>query len=232
MWILSEAVGSGKQGVIPVSPSAASPGAPLASALGKQWGWRLHVVLWVLRCITSFRVHPAERESAASPNHSSPSSLPGLGETMHRLTWSTLGLGLRSTSHALVQPHAPVRSRVLSHVEWWQFVLSTSSLSVTNLRPWAQVNLQPVWHDSSLQGCSPDLLTFLWAQKQQSRKSGASFRAGQRLEQASNQPRGGVVGGWGRGGGPSPSKSAIPCSLCWPWNSGDFRLQTCHYSRF
>lgn len=53
---------SGKQGMIPVSPSAASPGAPLASALGRQQGWRLHVVLWVLRCIMRFRVHPAERE--------------------------------------------------------------------------------------------------------------------------------------------------------------------------
>lgn len=234
MWILSEAVGSGKQGVIPVSPSAASPGSPLASALGKQWGWRLHVVLWVLRCITSFWVHPAERKSAASPGHSSPSSLPGLGETMHRLTWSTLGLGLGSTTHALVQPHTPVWSRVRSHAEWWQFVLSTSSLSVTNLHFWAQVNLQPVWHDWSLQGCSPDLLTFLWAQKQQSSydhpQEVRCLLQGWAEVRASIQPTPWWVAEAGEVG--PPPKSALPCSLCWPWNSGDFRLQTCHYSSF
>ena len=148
MWILSEAMGSGKQGVILVSPSAASPGSPLASALGKQRGWRLHAVVWVLRCITSFRVHPAKCK-------------------MRSLTWShavwaaSWGLGNDARAHLVTCSPGSLGG-------WGndtQAHLSTSSLSVTNLRPCTQVNLQSVWCSWSLQGCSPDPLTFLWAQK-------------------------------------------------------------------
>lgn len=196
MWILSEAVGSGKQGVILVSPSAASPGFPLASALGKQRGWRLHAVMWVLRCITSFQVHPAEC-------------------TMRSLTWShavRAASGAGEMIHRLTCPHPPCRSQTCAPAPRW-----TCSQSDTT-GPYRGV-AQTHWLSCGLKSSKAAMTTC--------RKSGASFSAGQRLEQASNQPRGGVVGGWGRGGGPSPCKSALPCNLCWPWNWG---LQAANFS--
>ena len=113
------------------------------------------------------------------------------------------------------QPHLVTRSP--GSLGGWgndtQAHLSTSSLSVTNLRPCTQVNLQPVWHNWSLQGCSPDPLTFLWAQKQQS-----SYDHPQEVRcllqrwaevRASIQPTPWWGGGWLRQG-----RWAFPLQVC------------------
>lgn len=216
MWILSEAVESGKQGMIPVSPSAASPGAPLASALGRQRGWRLQIVLWVLRCIMRFRVHPAGANARPLLFTHGQAASPGQGKRCTDSHLSTRGLGPPPMLSSSLTHRCGVGCGVMQ--SGGSLCSPMSSLSVTNLRSWAQVNLQPVWRNWSLQGCSPDL-TFLWAQKQQSsydhhRKSGAPPQAWAEVR-ASIQPTPWWGGGWLRqGSGPAPSKSALPCSLC------------------